>query len=114
MSGDLRSDGDSDAKYLFELSKLSFSHLYNETHSSIRCRNFMILIKNDFGNRNELKHTHGMNLAAFQNAASGNSNLNNFAEHSVDQTLSEQLLCVQLLNVLEDTGPSTNPRDLIV
>ena len=43
-----------------------------------------------------------MNLAAFQNAASGNSNLYNFTENSVGQTLSEQLLCVQLLNVLED------------
>lgn len=49
-----------------------------------------------------------MNLAAFQNAASGNSNLNNFTEHSVDQTPFEQLLCVQLLNVLEDSRPSTN------
>lgn len=97
MSGDLKSDGDSDAKYPFEFFELSFSHLYNETHSSIQCRNFMILIKNDFRNRNELKHTHEMNLAAFQNAASGNSNFNNFVEHSVDQTLSEQLLCVQLL-----------------
>lgn len=74
----------------------------------------MILIKNDFRNCNELKHTHRMNLAAFQNAAFGNSNLSNFAAHSVDQTLSEQLLCMQLLNVLEDTGPSTNPRDFIV
>lgn len=51
-----------------------------------------------------------MNLAAFQNAASGNSNLNNFTENSVGQTLAEQLLCVQLLNVLEDTGPSTSPQ----
>lgn len=51
-----------------------------------------------------------MNLAAFQNAASGNSNLNNFTENSVGQTLSEQLLCVQLLNVLEDIGPSTSPQ----
>lgn len=48
MARDLKSDGDSDAKYLCELSGHSFSHLYNETHSSILGRNFMILIKNDF------------------------------------------------------------------
>lgn len=51
-----------------------------------------------------------MNLAALQNAASGNSNLNSFTEHSIDQTLSEQLLRVQLLNVLEKIGPSPNAQ----
>ena len=81
---------DSDAKHLCELSEPSFSPLYNETHSSILCINFMILIKNDFSiliHSNELKHTQNVNLAAFQNSASGNSNLNNFTEHSVDQIL---------------------------
>lgn len=48
MSGDLRSNGDSDSKFIFELLGLSFSHLYNETHSSILCKNFMILFKNNF------------------------------------------------------------------
>lgn len=104
--------GDSDAKHLCELSEPSFSPLYNETHSSILCINFMILIKNDFPfwfiamNWSTPKmwiwlHSKILPLGTLIWTISQNIQLTKY---------SEQPLCVQLLNVLEDVGPSTNPQ----